>query len=163
MPRFRGTNGIEIADGLVTTDSLVVDRMNNTALQHDWFEPPEKSHLQIVASVESLPDSSSTIYITALTCTLIALQILDGILTTCGVITFGSSSEGNPLLTYLIQHVGVIPALLIAKGLCIGLVFFLHAQAQSMKWISFALVGIAGFYTCTAILPWSYLLVHALL
>lgn len=138
--------------------------MNNTALQYDWFEPPTGGgHLQLVQPVSSIAEHSSSVYVTALTCTLIVLQILDGFLTSFGVITFGSSAEGNPLLAYLMQHLGVIPALLLAKGLCISLVLFLHAQAQSMRWIKFALVGIAGLYAFTAVLPWSYLLAQELL
>ena len=137
--------------------------MSNTALQHDWFEPPAESHLQLVQPVGSVTENSPATYITVLTCSLIALQVLDGFLTTFGVMRFGSSAEGNPLLTYLIQHLGVIPALILAKGLCISLVFFLHSQAQSMRWIKVALVGIAVLYTFTAVLPWSYLLAHELL
>lgn len=137
--------------------------MNNTALQHDWYEPPAESHLQLVQPVPSISDNPPATYITTLTCSLIALQILDGFLTTFGVIRFGNSAEGNPLLTYLIEHLGVIPALILAKGLCISLVFFLHSQAQSMRWVMFALVGIGVLYTFTAVLPWSYLLAHELL
>jgi uncharacterized membrane protein len=89
---------------------------------------------------------------------LILLQILDGILTATGVGTYGLQAEGNPMLRGLMGLVGAIPALIITKAACIGLIVLLCEQARSIHWLPLALKGVAGIYTVMAVLPWSYIL-----
>lgn len=137
--------------------------MSNTALQQDWFEPPEAPQLRLVHATPISKTNRSDTYLTSLTCSLIALQILDGILTAFGLMTFGPHAEGNPLLSFFMYQLGLIPALIFAKSSCIALVVFLHVQAKSMAWIRHALLAIASWYTFSAVLPWSYLLAQELL
>jgi uncharacterized membrane protein len=89
---------------------------------------------------------------------LVLLQILDGILTAAGVGTYGLHAEGNPLLRALMELVGAIPALLITKAACIGLIVLLCEQARSIRWLPLALKGVACIYTVMAVLPWTYIL-----
>ncbi len=137
--------------------------MSNTALQHDWFEPPEAPQLQLVHVSPISKTNNSDTYLTSLTYSLIVLQILDGFLTAFGMVTFGPHAEGNPLLAFFMSQIGLIPALIFAKSSCIALVVFLHVQAKSMTWIRHALLAIASWYTFSAVLPWSYLLAQELL
>ncbi len=89
---------------------------------------------------------------------LVLLQLLDGILTATGVGTYGLQAEGNPMLRALMELVGAIPALLITKSACIGLIVLLCEQARSIRWLPLALKGVAGIYTVMAVLPWTYIL-----
>jgi hypothetical protein len=137
--------------------------MSNTALQHDWFEPPETPRLALVANVAAPIEHTTDSLLVATTLSLITLQILDGILTSYGLMTFGPHAEGNPLLASLMNQIGILPALILAKTFCISLVIFLHIQAKSMTWIKHALLGISCWYVFSAVLPWSYLLAQELL
>jgi integral membrane sensor domain MASE1 len=61
------------------------------------------------------------------------------------------------------HYVGLIPALLIAKGLCVGIVLTLYIKASSITWLPAALKFVALFYTVGAIIPWSLILFNELL
>ena len=101
----------------------------------------------------------TTDHIVVITLVLIALQILDGVLTISGMHTFGVSSEGNPLLRELILRVGAIPAIVATKILCVGIVFGLYTQVNKINWLPLAMTVIAGVYAICAVIPWSLLLV----
>jgi hypothetical protein len=92
---------------------------------------------------------------------LIALQILDGVLTLTGMLTFGEGAEGNPILRGLMSQIGLIPALLITKLACIGVVIMLWAHAARISWLPTALSFVAGVYTLGAVIPWSVLLLSS--
>jgi hypothetical protein len=102
-------------------------------------------------------DSNTKVLLIALV--LIALQILDGILTLSGAVTFGLAAEGNPILRQLMHSIGLIPALLVTKIGCIGLVIILCLQAPRICWLPRALTVVAGIYTIGAIVPWSIILI----
>jgi hypothetical protein len=89
---------------------------------------------------------------------IIALQILDGLLTLTGTYTLGINAEGNPLLKSLMLSIGLVPALLLTKGLCVGIVLTLYLKARAITWLPTALRFVALFYTLGAVLPWSLIL-----
>jgi hypothetical protein len=108
-------------------------------------------------------DARPSSRITLLMATLITLQVLDGALTFTGMHTFGLDAEGNPFLRTLMELLGLLPALLITKGVCIGIVIALYQQVTRISWLGHALGGIAAVYTFAAVIPWSYLLLAELL
>jgi hypothetical protein len=98
-------------------------------------------------------------YLVTIAAVLIALQVLDGILTLSGTLTFGLTAEGNPILRELMHLIGLVPALIVTKLGCISLVVALCYQATRISWLPPALTAVAGVYTVAAILPWSIILV----
>ena len=80
-------------------------------------------------------------------------QVLDGILTYLGVMTFGRSIEANPLLNWLMQTIGEGPALMGAKlvaGSC-GIALHLTSVHKIVALLT-------AFYLAAAILPWASIL-----
>ena len=79
---------------------------------------------------------------------LILLQFADGYLTYLGVSQHGPDIEGNPIIKFMIIHMGTIPALVTAKGLCILLcLWFLKGSTLDSldKAQSKFLIGVLGF------------------
>lgn len=132
---------------------------NSAALQAPGIDPAGLRRVANCDVVDSRPSSR----LAWLMATLIALQILDGALTFTGMHTFGLAAEGNPLLRTLMEALGLLPALLITKGICIGIVIALYQHVTRIRWLSHALSGIAVVYTFAAVLPWSYLLLSEFL
>lgn len=60
---------------------------------------------------------------------LIFLQFLDGYLTYLGVSSLGIDMEGNLLLKSLMESIGVVPALLIFKGIAIFFCLFVAVSS----------------------------------
>jgi hypothetical protein len=89
---------------------------------------------------------------------LIALQILDGILTLSGMHTFGLAAEGNPLLRGLMGWIGPVAGLVVTKLLCIGVIVGLYSQMAKLAWLPAVLTAVAGLYTVFAVIPWTILL-----
>ena len=87
------------------------------------------------------------------------LQVLDGILTALGVINFGTDAEGNMLLRALMEQVGHIPALFIAKSLAIVVVGALCVLSNQIKWVGRAFRIVIGIYLVFAIIPWTMIMV----
>ncbi|NLF25681.1 MAG: hypothetical protein GX589_08520 [Deltaproteobacteria bacterium] len=87
------------------------------------------------------------------------LQVMDGILTAAGVNMFGVSAEGNVLLRYLMEQIGLIPALAAAKCAAIAATVTLCMLATQVSWISRALKGVIAIYLLAAIVPWTFILV----
>lgn len=102
--------------------------------------------------------AGSNKHLVVIAAVLITLQVLDGILTLSGTLTFGLTAEGNPILRELMHLIGLIPALLVTKLGCISLVVALCFQATRIPWLPSALTAVAGVYTVAAILPWSIIL-----
>ncbi|HEX6973180.1 MAG TPA: DUF5658 family protein [Vicinamibacterales bacterium] len=82
-------------------------------------------------------------------------QLLDGILTYVGVTTYGPTMEGNPLIAWLIGHLGEGPALAIAKMAAGGFGIALHLSA-----VHKAVALLAGFYLAVAVVPWLAILFY---
>lgn len=111
---------------------------------------PANSDIAAVSSNENV----STIAVV-----LVALQLLDGILTLSGAVTFGVSAEGNPILRQLMYSIGLVPALVLTKVGCIALVVLLCSQARHICWLPRALTVVAGVYATCAVVPWSIILI----
>jgi hypothetical protein len=89
---------------------------------------------------------------------IIALQILDGVLTGLGIAHFGTNMEGNPILRGLMHEVGFIPAITIVKGIAIATVTGLCLFADRVSWLRRAFRGVIAIYLVFAIIPWVTLL-----
>ncbi|MCI5066644.1 DUF5658 family protein [bacterium] len=122
---------------------------------HLSLVPEEGSHF--CAPSHSTPAHSAR-FLLPLATLLIALQLLDGVLTAYGVSVFGIESEGNPLLRRLMENFGSLPVLIAAKGLGIAIVCALVFYAAEVRWIEKAMAGVAGLYLIAAVLPWTVLL-----
>jgi hypothetical protein len=85
--------------------------------------------------------------------TFLIAQVLDGAFTYMGVMTFGTSVEGNPVITSLMLHLGHGTALMMAKLVAALLGIGLHLRGTHG-----AVALLAGFYLSAAILPWVFIL-----
>ena len=94
--------------------------------------------------------------------TLVALQILDGMLTAIGVSHFGPAIEANPMIRNLMQVIGPMGALLLVKGTAVVVVLALCCLSQKVSWLLKALRFMPIVYLGAAILPWTYVLVFHL-
>ncbi len=83
----------------------------------------------------------------------LAVQAFDGILTYLGVMTFGPSVEGNPLIRWLMDTMGEGPALTSAKVMASSFGIALHLGA-----VHRLIAILTGLYMGTAILPWLVIL-----
>lgn len=110
---------------------------------------------EVAAKELSARKSYGIVVVGALLC---LLQILDGVFTGIGMARFGTEAEGNALLRSLMELIGYVPALIIAKGAVVGVVIILCRLARSIKWLPWALQGVTAVYFFAAILPWTYLL-----
>ncbi len=90
--------------------------------------------------------------------TLSCMQILDGVLTCVGVLSFGSNVEANYLIRTLIENLGIIPALLMVKGFALLIIFTLCTMVRKVPWLATALKCIIVIYLFAAIVPWTMLL-----
>ena len=90
--------------------------------------------------------------------TLAFIQVLDGLLTTVGVMNFGPQIEANVLIRTLIEAWGVVPALFTIKSAAIVIVITLCVMANRVFWLANALKGIIVLYLLAAIIPWSIIL-----
>lgn len=93
---------------------------------------------------------------------LIALQILDGILTNIGMNLFGTQMEGNSLLRGIMENYGAVTALVISKSLAILTIISLVYLSNQVKWIRHALKGVIAVYFTFAIAPWTILISQSL-
>jgi uncharacterized membrane protein len=79
-------------------------------------------------------------------------QLLDGMLTYLGVMTFGVS-EGNPLIAHYMHSMGVGPSLAMAKLVAVAGALVLHLLAFHR------LLGVLTLlYLSLAVLPWTFVL-----
>ena len=89
---------------------------------------------------------------------LTALQVCDGILTAIGINAFGISAEGNGLLRYLMELIGFVPALIVAKSAAIMIIGVLCSLSARVAWIRHAMKVVIGVYLIAAVVPWSMIL-----
>ena len=79
----------------------------------------------------------------------ITAHLLDAVLTYVGVNRLGLGAEGNPIVKWLMQNLGILPSLVVAKALGIGAGVWLY-QHNSTSWLMFATVSIF----VVAVVPW---------
>jgi Domain of unknown function (DUF5658) len=80
-------------------------------------------------------------------------QAMDGVFTYVGLVVYGPSIEANPFLAWLMNAVGLGPALAGAKIMAAGLGIILHLVA-----VHRAVAFLTVLYLSAAILPWTRLL-----
>jgi hypothetical protein len=100
----------------------------------------------------------STSELVFLALTLTFLQILDGIMTGIGVITFGPDIEANLFIRGLILSFGVVPALIIVKTFALMVIIALCSMVHRVTWLACALKCIIVLYIFAAIIPWTMIL-----
>jgi hypothetical protein len=83
-------------------------------------------------------------------------QVLDGVFTYMGVMTFGTAAEANPLIGALMLHLGHVPALMTAKVVAGFLGIGLHLRGTHG-----AVALLASFYMTAAVVPWALILFGA--
>ena len=72
----------------------------------------------------------------------VVLQLLDGILTAMGVHFYGMDLEANPLAAALFRRWGVVPAVVVAKGLSFLIFFGLLWYCIKGRWSMLDVVGL---------------------
>lgn len=110
------------------------------------------------ALIRSLNKQASRAHLVFIGITLVFLQILDGLLTGIGVANFGPTIEANLLIRGLIISLGIVPALLLIKGIAIIIVGTLCTMAHRVHWLASALKFIIVLYLFAAIVPWTLVL-----
>jgi hypothetical protein len=83
----------------------------------------------------------------------LCVQALDGAMTYLGVRTIGIP-EGNPLIAYHIEHLGLVPSLAAAKLLAAGCASVLHLLAFHR-----VLAVLTFLCLSCALVPWTWVLV----
>jgi hypothetical protein len=93
---------------------------------------------------------------------LMMLQILDAILTASGLQLIGGNTvgEGNIILRILMENLGVIPALVLAKLGAIIAIIGMVICSKKVIWIPTAFKMLTFVYIFAAIIPWTMILLH---
>ena len=81
------------------------------------------------------------------------LQVFDGVATYFGV--SAGYGEGNPLVAASFGHLGVVPALCLAKAYACGMLLLIWHLRQRSSLAVPALVGTAIAYAAASLAPWS--------
>lgn len=88
------------------------------------------------------------------------LQVADAVLTGVGVHHLGSRMEANPLIRLLIEELGYVPALALVKSFAIFVIIALCALSTRVAWIGRAMKVMIVIYMCSAIIPWTAVLLN---
>jgi hypothetical protein len=80
-------------------------------------------------------------------------QAFDGVFTYLGVLSFGPSAEGNPLMASFMAAIGSGPALTAAKIVAGGLGILLHLIR-----VHLVVAALTAFYLTASIVPWTVIL-----
>jgi hypothetical protein len=61
------------------------------------------------------------------------LQIFDGLFTWWGVkfLGHGTNAEGNPIVKYIMDNLGVVPGLVLIKGIAIVVIYYLYTHLKT--------------------------------
>ena len=81
-----------------------------------------------------------------------SVQLLDGLLTYLGVLTWGMSIEANPIIGTAMSAFGPGTTLAVAKLVAMGFGIILHLQLFHT-----AVAVLTGFYLAVSIVPWTAL------
>jgi hypothetical protein len=74
------------------------------------------------------------------------------------VIDKGFATEGNPIIHFIIDHIGVLPGLIITKGICLIAIFVLYIRVITNKQINPKEFVIACSMLLSAIICYSYMI-----
>ncbi len=83
----------------------------------------------------------------------LVVQLMDGVLTYLGIITYGPAVEGNPIVASMMQTFGNAGGLMTAKMAAVGFGAALH-----LRRVHTLIAVLTGLYLGAAILPWTALL-----
>lgn len=89
---------------------------------------------------------------------LISLQVMDGFLTSQGMLRYGTFAEGNPILRQLMETFSPTQTLFFVKAFAIMAVVLITIIAQRSRMVRDMIGLLSCIYLCVAILPWAYLL-----
>ena len=106
----------------------------------------------------SIPNWPSAQRVVLIGTFLVFLQVLDGIFTSIGIMRFGLSVEGNPLLRALMEEFGHVPTLAASKIIAMCVILGLTCVAQRLAWVRNAMGAVTCVYLFAAVLPWTYIL-----
>jgi hypothetical protein len=93
---------------------------------------------------------------------MIALQILDGVLTGIGVSYLGVSAEGNLFLRSMMEQIGYIQTLVIVKLVAVAVVAALCILSAQVDWIRKVMKVLIVVYLTVAVIPWTAIIVTRL-
>ena len=85
--------------------------------------------------------------------TFVAVQVLDGVLTYVGVLTFGIEIEANPVVAWYAQTFGPAAGLIAAKAFAVACASILYVTARHRTMAVLTLI-----YLAFAIVPWAHVL-----
>ena len=85
----------------------------------------------------------------------LVVQVLDGVMTYLGVMTYGVQVEGNPIVAWYIGELGVGLAMTATKGFAAVCAAMLHYYSRHR---TLGLLTIL--YLAAAVWPWTRLLIH---
>ena len=128
-------------------------RIVGTSGPHATVKIPLPSRAAVIFKIE--PPSRDFIYLGVF---LASLQVFDGVLTSMGLTQLGMHAEANPLLRFLMHHLGPTSALLVVKGTAVFVVLMLTILARKTRWIKDLIAALSCLYLFAAILPWLYIL-----
>jgi hypothetical protein len=83
------------------------------------------------------------------------VQLLDGLFTYMGVLTFGPSIEANPLIAWYVGGYGAATALIGSKLLALGCGAVLHVATMHRT-----IAALTALYVIIAIWPWAMVLTN---
>ena len=89
---------------------------------------------------------------------LISLQIMDGVLTSKGMLRYGTFAEGNPFLRQLMESFTPAQTLFMVKAFAIMAVVMITLIARRSHVVRDMIGVLSCIYLFVAILPWAYLL-----
>lgn len=89
---------------------------------------------------------------------LISLQVMDGVLTSRGMLKYGTAAEGNPILRALMEMFSPDQTLFIVKAFSIMAVVLITLIARRSHTVRDMIGVLSCLYLFVAILPWAYLL-----
>jgi hypothetical protein len=92
-------------------------------------------------------------YVEGLWLAFVAVQVLDGVFTYIGVLTFGIGIEANPLVAWYAEAFGPAAGLAAAKIFAIGCASVLYLTSRHRTVAVLTLL-----YLAFAILPWAHVL-----
>ena len=89
---------------------------------------------------------------------LVSLQIMDGVLTSKGMLRYGTFAEGNPILRQLMESFTPAQTLFMVKAFAIMAVVLITLIARRSHAVRDMIGALSCIYLFVAILPWAYLL-----
>lgn len=140
--------------GCITKESSMARGRNVVTKDECGWNVVENQGMRRVEVLSFVPASRAFV----LGSLLVVLQILDGLLTSVGVIRYGTAAEGNPFLRHMMEEFGHLPTIAVCKFLAILIVITLTVIARNRIWVQQAMGVVSCFYLVGAIIPWTIVL-----